>query len=125
MSTPTTRRILFVCLLLASPIAAGCGDSDNDSPTGPSGGAGPLWTRAGTGNDVFAKPSFVRTVRVTGNYGALISNFIVWCDNQLVVNELLGTSRSTQYTGTHATPNCSQIRIENSNGVNWTITEVR
>lgn len=86
----------------------------------------PLWTASGAGNDVLDKPRTVTRVRITGRYTANSSNFIVWCNTQLVVNELLGTAWGrTTYEGTHATPSCTQVRIENSTGVAWTFTEVR
>jgi hypothetical protein len=82
--------------------------------------------RSGTGNDVFDKPASVARVRITGTFRGNASNFIVWCGTQLVVNELLGTGFGpVEYSGTHATPSCTQVRVENSTGVAWTFTEVR
>jgi hypothetical protein len=86
-----------------------------------------LWTQSGTGNNVFAIPSYVTRVRITGQFSGFSSNFVVWCGTQLIVNELLGTGWGpTTYAGTHqiSSPGCS-ARVENSTQVSWTFTEVR
>lgn len=88
------------------------------------------WTRTGGGNDVWTKPLWVSRVRVHGFYGGSSQNFVIWCGTQLVVNEILGTfgGRSTTYDGTHAldSTRCStEMHSEISNGVSWSVTEVR
>ena len=80
------------------------------------------WHRTGTGNDVFDKPAYVAQVRITAQYSGQISSFIIWCGSQPVVDELLGTSVGrTSYAGTHATPNCTEVRVETSSGVAWSL----
>lgn len=87
--------------------------------------SGPLFTQAGTGNDVFTVPSSVKTARITGQFSGNTANFILWVDDSLIVNELLGTLwPTTSYAGTHAVRG-GQARVENSTGVAWTFTEVR
>lgn len=111
--------------LLLCALIVGC-DKSADSPTGPSSSAGPLFSRSGSGNDVFNRPSFVNRVRITGQFSGFSSNFFVYCGTDLLVNELLGTGwKTTSYAGTHAVSNCSQFEIKDSNGVSWTIAEVR
>ena len=112
------RRCSAVVLLVG---LVACGGS-SDSPAAPS---RPLYTRTGTGNDVFDMPTNANRVRITGTYAGNSSNFIVWIGGQLVVNELLGTSWNlTTYTGNHQVLG-GAVRIENSTGVAWTITEIR
>jgi hypothetical protein len=121
MSNPSRTCAALVAVLL---LTASCGGGD-DSPTGPS-SSGPPFQRSGTGNDVVTKPSFVQRLHITAQYSGFSSNFIVWCDRDLIVNELLGTTwRVTSYSGTHATANCSQIEIRDSTGVSWQLAEVR
>lgn len=84
------------------------------------------WSPSGTGNNVFDKPAWVTRVRITGSYTGFSSNFIVWCGNSLIVNELLGTGWSrTRYDGTHSVSGCTEVRVKDSTGVSWTMTEVR
>lgn len=113
MTTITRGACLFVAWLLVY----GCGNGD--SPTAPS------FTRSGTGNTVFDKPASVTRVRITGQFAGATTNFIVWCGQSLLVNELLGTSWGrTTYDGTHSAPHCAEVRIEMSTGVVWTFTAV-
>ncbi len=119
---------LSACLLIVA-----CSGDKNDSPSSPTSptpvasAPAPLWTAAGTGNDVFSKPLSATRLRITGSYQGSSSNFIVRCDADLLVNEIIGTftGRSPTYTGVHAAPSCSTIEIRNSTGVSWTLTEVR
>lgn len=116
-------------ILLSACLFISC--SGGDSPTSPTStpntsSPAPLWSVAGTGNDVLAKPLSVAVVRITGSFAGTGSNFIIWCGSSLLVNEIIGTRYpSTSYSGTHATPNCTQIEVRNSTGVAWTMTEVR
>lgn len=117
------RFLLGAILLVVIAVGLGC-NGENDSPTSPT-----PWTFSGSGNNVFAKPSSVRRVQITGTFTGSSSNFIVWCGSNLLVNVILGTApgfaSGTRYEGTHAAENCTEMRIENSNGVAWTFTEVR
>jgi hypothetical protein len=112
------RRALIAVAMLT---LVACGGSS--SPSAPS---RPAFTRSGTGNAAFDMPADVRRIRVTGTYTGNSSNFIIWINNQLIVNELLGTGwPNTSYSGTHQLTNGGGVtRIENSTGVAWTITEV-
>ena len=84
-----------------------------------------LWSRSGSGDNVFDMPTYVKRVRITGRYTGFTSNFIVRIGGSLVVNELLGTGWSTlQYDGTLQT-NGGVVAITNSSGVQWSFTEVR
>ncbi len=107
-------------------VTAGCGG--DKSPTSPRTIAPPraLWTVTGSGNDVLTKPLAATRLAIAGAFSGRSANFIVWCGTGLLVNELLGTSWGPlTYSGTHATPSCTEVRIENSTGVSWTLTEVR
>lgn len=85
------------------------------------------FSRIGTGNNVFDKPSYVSRVSITGRFTGSSQNFVVWCGTSLLVNEILGTfaGHSTTYSGVHSTPSCTEVRVEISNGVSWTLTELR
>jgi ribosomal protein S28E/S33 len=86
------------------------------------------WTKVGSGDDIWSKPSWVTRVRVHGSYTGYSSNFIMWCGTQLVVNELLGAGwSSTTYDGTlQLDTRCgADMRSEKSSGVSWSVTEVR
>lgn len=123
------KRLALFLLVAAS---VGCGGSSPTSPDptpspSPSPTPAPLFIQSGTGNNVIDLPTTVARLRVQGTYTANSSNFIIWCGTQLVVNELLGTGWGrTAYDGTHLiqTRGCI-LRIENSTGVSWTLTEVR
>lgn len=111
------RRHIYILCVIAF-LTTGCGDNG----TGPSSVA---WSRSGVGNDAFTKPAGVVRVRITGNYSGVTSNFVVWCGPSLLVNELLGTGWGpTSYSGTHATPNCTNVEVRQSTGVSWQMTEV-
>jgi hypothetical protein len=69
-------------------------------------------------------PRTVRRVHIIGTYPGVSSNFIVHIDDDLVVNEIIGTSRfPTVSDGTYAT-NGGEVEITGSSGVSWTFTEV-
>ena len=113
---------LVLCLALG---VAGCSGGNEESPTRPS-AIGPLWFQNGAGNFVFDKPASITRLRIAGNFSGAASNFIVWCGSNLLVNELLGSSFGRlRYEGVHAADGCTQVRVEMSNGVSWTFTEVR
>lgn len=118
-----------VVLALACILAFGCGQHDDSPGTGPSQlnvNAFPPWSMAGTGNNVFDKPSYVARVRIVGRYSGFSQNFIVWCRPNLLVNEILGTGwPSTAYDGVHRVDNCPTIEVANSTGVTWTVSEAR
>ena len=132
------RRVLLpgaLCFLVACGGGSDDGGGSPTAPTPPPRTANrtanfalqpiPLFSRSGTGNNVFDMPTHVRRVRITGTYARSSENFIVWIGNDLVVNELLGTFwGQTRYEGVHATTG-GLVEITNSSGVNWTFTEER
>ena len=63
---------------------------------------------------------------ITGRFEGGSSNFVVYIGGDLKVNEIIGTRwPSTSYSGrVTATPG-GLVEITNSNGVSWSITEVR
>lgn len=85
------------------------------------------WSRSGSGDDVWSKPSYVTRVTVTGSFSGFSSNFIMYCGTSLLVNELLGTGWSTtSYRGTlTVSSTCTEMSTRSSNGVSWTVTEAR
>ena len=112
------RRYLFT-LILPLVFVIACGD---DTPTSPT--SARAWSRSGTGNTVFDKPRSANRVRVTGEYDGNASNFIVYCEGDLLINELLGTGfDATQYEGTHNMGHCGEVEITDSSGVRWSFTE--
>ena len=122
-----TRLVPLLCFVLV----LACGGSDSPTAPNPSPSPAPppppLFSQAGTGNNVITLPTYVQRLRIQGTYTANSSNFIIWCGSQLVINELLGTGWGrTTYDGTHLiqAPGCV-LRVENSTGVAWTLTEVR
>ena len=85
----------------------------------------PLFTRSGTGNNVFDIPTTVQRIRIVGTFAGRTSNFIVTIAGKLVVNDLVGTDWNlTVDDGTYATSG-GTVQITNSTGVAWTFTEVR
>ena len=92
------------------------------TPTPPS---EPLFTRSGTGANVFDMPTTVRWVRITADYGGFCENFFVHIVGRSVVNETLGTcSSGSHFEGTYATTG-GTAEVTGSTGVAWTFTEVR
>ena len=99
----------------------------------------PLFIRSGVGNNVFAIPSTVSRMRITGTYTGSSSNFIVWigppnvaCGTiiasgcSLLVNDLIGTIfGKTVSDGTYQLTGQTQMNIIDSSGVSWTFAEVR
>lgn len=85
----------------------------------------PLYSRSGTGNDVFDMPRRQMRVRITGDYAGGSSNFIVHIGPDHVVNEIIGTSwPSTHYSGVHLVQG-GLVEIVHSDGVRWSIQEMR
>lgn len=83
----------------------------------------PLWTRSGSGNQVFDMPTTVSRVHIQGHWnGQGNSNFIVWVGRDLVVNEIL--RQTINYDGTHLVTG-GVVRVEDSNYIAWTFTEIR
>jgi hypothetical protein len=99
----------------------------------------PLFSQSGVGNTVFTLPATVVTVKVTGSYTANSSNFTIWigpagvaCGSsinsscRLLVNQLIGTFwGTTSYQATLLTGGGGTVQVINSDGVSWTMTEVR
>jgi Bacterial Ig-like domain (group 1) len=100
----------------------------NPTPTPPTPTPVPptLFTKSGTGNDVFDMPTSVARVRITGTFTGTSSNFIVRIGGDLVVNVIIGTSQglATMTTGVYLTSG-GVVAITNSDGVAWSFTEVR
>jgi hypothetical protein len=129
-------KLLTLALAVALFTAACGGDSSPTAPTPPVAATpapappppAPLWTRSGSGADVFAKPAGVTRLRIVGDYSGRGENFIVRCD-ALLVNVILGTgpvADTAHYEGTHLAPTtCTQIEIRLSTNVAWSLTEVR
>ncbi len=90
----------------------------------------PVFSRSGTGANVFDVPAYVARVRITGTYAGRCENFVVWIANDLLVNEILGTcsiASGRNYDGTHLIEGGAGgvAEVKSSTGINWTITEVR
>ena len=84
------------------------------------------WSHSGVGNTVFDKPMSARRVRVTGTYSGRSQNFAVYCGGRLMINTIIGTSRSpSSYSGIHNMGHCGEVEIVSSEGVQWSFTEVQ
>lgn len=120
--TPTIAQYYSTVLTVTGDHTSG-GPALNISGTGFN--TAPLFTRSGTGDNVFDMPTSVTRVRITGRYTANSSNFIVRIAGRLIVNELLGTAwNQVDFAGTYVTSG-GVVEITNSSGVAWTFTEVR
>jgi len=87
----------------------------------------PLYSRSGTGDNVFTIPTYVTRIRIQGTYTGSCQNFIVHIAGRGVVNEILGTcsiASGTRFDGTYVTSG-GVAEVLNSTGVSWTFTEVR
>lgn len=85
----------------------------------------PLWSMSGTGNTVFDMPASVSRVRVVGTFTGNSSNFVIYVNGRLLVNELLGTAwGTTRYEGIHLTGG-GVVEIRFSSAVRWEMTQVR
>lgn len=87
----------------------------------------PLFTRAGSGANVFDMPTTVSRIRIQATYGGSCENFIVHIAGKGVVNEILGTcsvASGRTFDGTFVTGG-GVVEVLFSSGVGWTFTEVR
>jgi hypothetical protein len=70
-------------------------------------------------------PTYVSRVHVVGVYTGDGSNFVIRVGGRLLVNEIIGRRHeSTRYEGVHLTSG-GTVEVTISNGVQWTLTEVR
>jgi hypothetical protein len=87
----------------------------------------PRWSKTGTGNAAFDMP-YLRRVRIIGIYNGHAQNFVVWVNGRLVVNEIIGTdddfTDGVRYQGDHQVTAPGPVRIESSNGVDWSFEEI-
>jgi hypothetical protein len=85
---------------------------------------GTLWTVSGTGDNVFSMPTSVVRVHITGRYTGFTSNFIVFLNGRLLVNELLGVGWGTLVYDGVVLGGGGLVQIQYSNGVSWSLTQV-
>jgi hypothetical protein len=86
-----------------------------------------LFTRNGSGANVFDMPTYITRVRINGTYNGSCENFIILVGGRLLVNEILGgcsIASGRTYEGTHLTSG-GVVEVRSSQGINWTFTEVR
>ena len=94
------------------------------------------WRASGTGATILDLPTRITRIRIEGEYTGSSENFVIWCGiggdrGGLLVNEILGTRRSTHYSGIHSARRsygnagdpCRELQVEHSQGIRWTITE--
>ena len=94
------------------------------------------WRASGTGATILDLPTRITRIRIEGEYTGSSENFVIWCGTAgdrggLLVNEILGTRRSTHYSGIHSARRsygnagdpCRELQVEHSQGIRWTITE--
>lgn len=83
----------------------------------------PPFVRSGSGNNVFDMPTYVSRVRIQGRWnGQGLSNFVVFINGRLIVNEIL--RQTITFDGTFATTG-GVTEIVDSTSIAWTFTEVR
>lgn len=83
----------------------------------------PAFTQSGVGDTQFVLPAAVTFVSITANYPGSSSNFILYANNDLIVNELIGSSvNNTTFKGSYAVSPGATIRITSSNGASWNIS---
>jgi hypothetical protein len=101
--------------------SSGVSGSGTGGSVTPAGG----FAKSGTGDTVFTIPADVTRIRIQGNYEGYVSNFFVKVADTSLVIATIGTSKSpTFFDGTYLVTGGSTVEISNSNGVNWTITQV-
>jgi hypothetical protein len=137
----TKQCVLLVAgLLILGLSTAACGSGEGPtSPTGPSAPVAPtpppppppppapIFERTGVGNTVFDMPRTVTRVHISGAYEQHCENFIVRIGGKLVVNEILGAcsiGSGIHYNGDHLVSG-GVVEITDSNGVAWSIKELR
>lgn len=105
-------------------VCAGSGGSAISGGT--SGGLTQVFSMSGTGDSVFKLPATVTRVQIQASYNGVSQNFIVKIGGSLVVNEIVGSSRTpAAFAGTFLVAGGSVVEITNSTGVNWQVTEVK
>ncbi|MCY3842717.1 MAG: hypothetical protein OXH69_04165 [Acidobacteria bacterium] len=86
---------------------------------------GRLWTIGGVGPDYFAKPADAVRVRIKSGFHGSSDSFIVYCGENLIVNELVGTDWGN--TGTdgyyrmleRSGDPCTEVRVGAGQDVTW------
>ena len=121
--TPTAEKFYSNVLTVTADQTSG-NNAINVSGTGYN--PNPIYTKTGTGDNVFDIPSYVTRVKITGDYSGNSSNFIVYIAGKLVVNELVGRGwGQTHFEGTYLIAGGGVAQVQLSSGVSWTVTEVR
>ena len=107
----------------------GCSDGTATSAAASDAGTpvvGPFFTATGTGDTVFKLPASVSVVDITGRFEGESTNFVVYIGGDLKINEIIGARwSSTVYSGRATATPGGLVEITKSNGVAWSITEVR
>lgn len=135
--TPTIAQFYSCVLSVVGDQTAG-GAAINVSGTGFNNS--PLFTSTGVGNNVFTMPATVATLHITASYTGSSSNFIVWAGPvgsscsvsvgsgcRLLVNVIIGTfgSNKPTYDSVIQTGGGGTVTVSQSDGVTWSMTEVR
>ncbi len=88
----------------------------------------PLFTKSGSGANVFDLPTTIKRIRIFGDYSGRCENFIVHIAGRSVVNEILGScsvaTSASHFDGTFVTTG-GVVEVTNSSGISWTLVEVR
>jgi hypothetical protein len=87
-----------------------------------------IFSRSGTGDQVFDLPSYVTRIRVTANTPSSCQNFAMKAGSSLIINVILGTcsvADEKTHDGTYIVTAGATIQTQISSGVNWTVTEQR
>lgn len=88
----------------------------------------PVFSKSGTGDQVFDLPSYVTRIRVQASTGLSCQNFVVKVRGSLIVNIILGTctvADARTIDNTYAITGGGTVETQISTGINWTISEVR
>jgi hypothetical protein len=125
----------LLCTFGLVALLSGCGGCDpdagastfpNDCGTGSaSGPPAAAFQQTGTGASVIDLPSTVDVVRIQATYSGTSENFVVFSNERLIVNAIVGTSQTpAAHDGTYSVGTDATLEITRANGVQWSITGV-
>ena len=86
--------------------------------------AGGLFSKSGSGDQVFDLPARNARYRVQSNFAGTSSNFIVYVAGSLAINSIIGTSQTpASFDGTYSFSSGARVEIQNASGVSWSFLE--
>ena len=126
-ATPQTHDGTYV-VTAGSPLTISNANGVNwtiNSSSAQSPPASGLFSKSGSGDQVFDLPSRSGRYRVTGAFPGTSSNFIVYVSGSLAINSIIGSSQSpTTFDGVYTLPINGRVETRNSSGVSWSFVEL-